>query len=295
MRKSITLRAFPADMPTLERVDLARRAGYDAVEINLEPTEEFPLETDPAVLVDLRREIERRGMAVSAVYCRDQWRRPITSLDLGTRDAGATILRRLVGAATALGADIVLVVPGAVDNRIFVQPPEIVPYRVAYDNALGVLREVLRDTAEPAGVRLAIENVWNKFLLSPLEFASFVDALGSPMAGAYFDVGNVLRTGFPQDWIGILGERIVAVQVKDFRLDVDTLAGFVGLLQGDVDWPAVRQALADIGYDGWITSEVLPAYRHSPERLIHETAAAIDAIFGTTGGGDAPEVRQRKG
>jgi hexulose-6-phosphate isomerase len=109
--------------------------------------------------------------------------------------------------------------------------------------------------------------------------ARFVDEIASPWAGVYFDVGNVLRTGFPEHWIPILGDRIRRVHFKDFRLAVDNLGGFVGLLQGDVDWPAVRGALVGIGYTGWVTGEVLPPYKFYGERLIHETSAGMDAIL----------------
>src|SRR5690606_34875711 len=127
--------------------------------------------------------------------------------------------------------------------------------------------------------QLLVENVWNKFLLSPLEMARFVDDLDSPLAGVYFDVGNILRTGFPEHWIEILGARIKRVHFKDFRLAVDTLGGFVGLLEGDVNWPAVVQALRRIGYDSWVTAEVLPAYHYHGEQLVHETSMKMDAIL----------------
>jgi L-ribulose-5-phosphate 3-epimerase len=282
MERSITLRAFPPGWDTLRRVRLAREAGFRGVELNLEPGLDHDLTASDAELAALRREIERLGCVVSAVYSRQQWHQPISSLDPVRRREGAAIIERLIEVAPILGTDIVLVLPGVVDNRIFVDPPEVVPYADAWRNAQSVLREVERPAGR-ARVRLALENVWGKFLLSPLEFARFVDELDSEWLGAYLDVGNALRTGFPEDWIAILGQRILNVQVKDFRRSVDTINGFVGLLQGDVDWLAVRDALNAIGYDGWITGEVLPHYAHAPERLIHETAAAIDAIFGPLG------------
>jgi hexulose-6-phosphate isomerase len=278
MRKSITLRAFPPGLTTLERVRLARAAGYQGVEINLEPGGEFTLDSSEGELAGLAREIRALGVEVSSAYSRQQWHIPITSEDPATRRKGQAIVEALVRAAEALGTDTVLIVPGAVDNGNFANPPEIVPYEAAYRNAQAVLREVAV-LAQQLGVCLAVENVWNKFLLSPLELARFVDELG-PAGGIYLDVGNVLRTGYPEDWIRIFGKRIRRVHVKDFRVGVDTLGGFVGLLEGDVNWPAVRAALEGIRYDGWLTAEVLPAYRYHGERLIYETSASIDAIFG---------------
>ncbi|HST03309.1 MAG TPA: sugar phosphate isomerase/epimerase family protein [Chloroflexia bacterium] len=280
MRKSITLRAFPAGMKTLERVEMARRAGYQGVEVNLEPAEEYTLDSSERELAALRKEIEARGMVVSAVYCREQWRYPISSQDASRCEQGRQIIEQLVRAAPILGTDTVLVVPGVVDNSVFVDPPEVIRYDLAYSMALSVIGELARTVCEQYQVCLALENVWGKFLLSPLEFARFIDAAGSRWVGAYFDVGNVLRTGYPEHWIPSLGQRIKRVHFKDFRQSVGNLQGFVNLLEGDVNWPAVRSALEEIGYDSWVTAEVLPAYRFHGERLVRETSASIDAILG---------------
>ena len=279
MRKAITLRAFPQGMTTLERVKLAKAAGFEGIEINLEPGEEFDLDADKDVLTKLRRNIEAVGMYVSSVYSRQQWSYPITSQNLITRKNGQEIITRLAWAATILGADAVLVIPGAVDNSIFVSPPEIVPYEIAYQNSQQTLIELASTVIDQYGVILAVENVWNKFLQSPLEFARFIDEIASPWIGIYFDVGNVLRFGYPEDWIPILGTRIKRIHLKDFRLSVDNIGGFVNLLEGDVNWPAVKKSLEYIDYNSWITAEVLPAYKHYGERLIFDTSAAIDEIF----------------
>lgn len=278
MKKSISLRCFPPSMSTQERVDLARDAGFDAVEVNLEPAQEFSLDSGPQELRRLEGIIERSGLRVSAVYNRQQWHYPINSLSADTRERGRSIVRGLVDAAQRFDAGTVLVLPGVVDNGIFVDPPERIPYRAAYDNALESLR-ILGEYAAPRGVTLGVENVWNKFLQSPLEFRELLVQVGLPSVAMYFDVGNVRRTGYPEDWIEVMSGYVHAVQVKDFRCAVDSIEGFVGLLQGDVDWPAVRQALERIGYDGWITGEVLPAYTHHGARLAYETSAAIDSIF----------------
>ncbi len=124
-------------------------------------------------------------------------------------------------------------------------------------------------------VVIAIENVWNKFLLSPLEMRDFIDSFKSNAVGAYFDVGNVLLIGYPEQWIRILGHRIKRVHVKDFKRSVGTVEGFVDLLEGDVDFTAVKEALADIGYDGYLTAELLPFTPGRPEK----TARAMKEIF----------------
>jgi hexulose-6-phosphate isomerase len=266
-------------MTTTQRLALARDAGFDAVEVNLEPSEEFGPHSSSADLRRLRELVDVHGLGISAVYNRQQWFHPVNSVDPTTRTAGSDIVRRLVDAAQVLDVETVLVLPGVVDNGLFVDPPERIPYEVAYANAVTAMR-TLGEQAAQARVTLAVENVWNMFLLSPLEFRAFLKEVGSPFVRMYLDVGNVRRTGFPEDWIRLLGGWIHAVQVKDFRCDVGSKEGFVGLLQGDVDWPAVRQALESVGYRGWITGEVLPAYTHHPDRLVFETRAAIESIFG---------------
>jgi len=280
MQKSLSLRMFPPDMPTQRRLDLAAAAGFSGVEINLEPWQEYSLATSDDELIALRRTVEARGLRVSTVYDREQWHYPMTSRDPSVRGHCIQIITALARAATILGADGVLIMPGAVDNRILAPQPEIVPYHLAYDNALGVMRELAVSAGERYRVHLAAENCPSKFLMSPLEFARFLDEIGSPWVGACFDTGNALWYGFPEHWIPVLGPRMNRVHLKDNR--VVTMGALVStpLLAGDVDWPAVRTALAAIGYDGWLTAEVFPHYSVHPERLIFDTSAAIDAIFG---------------
>ncbi len=247
--------------------------------MNLEPGEGVTLDSTKQELISFREKVEAAGLTVSAVYSRLEWSFPITSQIKEKRARGRAIIEGLAKAAPALGTDVVLTLPGAVDNSLFAADAEIVGYDIAYAAAQEVLDAIARGVASDVGVVLAVENTWNKFLLSPLEFARFVDELGSPWVAVYFDVGNALRTGVPQDWIRILGQRIKRVHLKDFRNSVGNLQGFVNLLEGDVDWPAVIMALEAVGYDSWLTAEVLPSYRHHWHRLIDGTAAAMDSIM----------------
>ena len=125
------------------------------------------------------------------------------------------------------------------------------------------------------GVTLGIENVWNKFLLSPLEMRDFIDSFASDMVGAYFDIGNVLLTGYPDQWIKILGKRIKRIHVKDFDTTVGTADGFVDLLKGSVDFEATKKALAEVDYDSYVTAEMIPYEPGRPEK----TAEAMKKIF----------------
>jgi L-ribulose-5-phosphate 3-epimerase len=279
MRKSLSLRMFPPEMDVLSRLDITREAGFDGVEVNLEPWWQYSLQSDDHELAALHRAIEARGLRVSTVYDREQWYYPMTSRDGTVRDRCRGIIAGLVRAAAILETDAVLVMPGAVDNRLMAPQPEIVPYADAYANALDVLSDLALNVCKGAQVNLVAENCPSKFLISPLEFAHFLDQIDSPWVGACFDTGNALWYGFPEHWIPALGTRIKRVHVKDNRVVTHGTVTATPLLAGDVDWPAVRDALYAIGYDGWLIAEIYPHYSFHPERLIFETSASMDAIF----------------
>lgn len=184
-------------------------------------------------------------------------------------------------AAHALGAGAILQIPGYVQVMWDPKSP-IVPYDVAYERSLAIYRE-LRTVAERHRITLCVENVWNRFLLSPLEMRQFVDQIGSPYVKAYFDVGNVLVNGFPEQWIRILGSRLGRVHLKDFKTAIGNLQGFVMLLEGNVNWREVMQALREVGYDGYLTAEYGP-YAHGPDVLLAHLSASMDAIIAMADG-----------
>ena len=279
MKKAITLRAFPAAMPTLDRCALARKTGFHGVELNLEPGLDVSPGSSDAELLALGHAVREMELEIASIYSREQWAYAITTADAERRQRGMDIIKRLIEVAALLGIGAVLVIPGAVDDSLFGKEPELVRYDVAYERAQAALAELLPFAAD-AGTMLAIENVPNKFLLSPLEMARFVDELAHPNIGVYLDVANTMMVGYPEQWIEILGERIVRVHVKGYRPEIGGMAGCTGMLQGAINWPAVAAALRTIAYDGYITSEVLPAYRYHPERLAYEASQAISAIFG---------------
>jgi hexulose-6-phosphate isomerase len=165
--------------------------------------------------------------------------------------------------AKAFGCDAVLLVPAIVT--------ETVGYGDAYKRSQDNIRRLL-PLAEEMRVIIAVENVWNKFLLSPLEFARYVDEFDSPWLKAYFDVGNVIVFGFAQDWIRTLGKRIVKIHLKDFKR-----SGYkwTNLLEGDVNWPEVRKALDEIGYRGFLTPEL----SGGDEAYLADLSKRIDRII----------------
>jgi hexulose-6-phosphate isomerase len=201
----------------------------------------------------------------------------LTHPDAKVREQGRDLVRRMINAAPVMGTDAILVVPGAVDV-FFMPDAPVIDYRDAWSRATDAIAS-LAPEAEKAGVKLGIENVWNRFLLSPMEMAQFVDQFKSKAVGAYFDVGNVMLLGYPEQWIRILGSRIIRVHVKDFKRAVGNANGFVDLLGGDVNWPGVTKALREIGYNGFVTAEMIPAYTHYPEVLIENTGRAMRAIL----------------
>ena len=268
-------------MTTVRRLDLASDAGFEGIELNLEPWQEYSPDTDRDTLLKLRDEVERRGLLVTAVYDREQWYFPMSSANPDRRERCRGIIERLGTAANLLGADTVLVMPGAVDNSILAPEPEIVPYDQAYENSRRMLRDLALSVGERFGVHLAIENCPGKFLVSPLEFVQFLDEIDSPWVSAYFDVGNALWYGYPEHWIPILGSRIHRVHLKDNTLLSNGAVVAAPLLAGDVNWPEIARALERTKYDSWLTAEVLPPYRYFGESLIHETSVKIDSIFGT--------------
>lgn len=276
---SINMRAFPASVPMEECLKVAKDAGFDAVEVNFEQGLAYDLDSSDAQVNRLRCHVEDCGLRVSGVYSRQQWMNPITSADPATVERGKEIIRRLAQCAEILDTESVLVVAGGVDVSLFSPGEPAVRYDTAYERAQMVLSELLAElSARSSGVQLCVENVWNKFLLSPLEMRHFIDQMGSRAAGVYFDVGNILLYGFPEQWILILGDRIRRVHLKDFERAVGTVHGFTGLLSGDVNWPEVRDALIKVGYTSYLTAEVSP-YRRHPFRSVYDAAAAIRDVM----------------
>jgi len=282
MKKSISYWSFPGGLDgsksVAEAFAEAKAAGFEAVEVCLSETGDVSLASSEADLARVKRAAEDAGVEIASVACGLYWNWSLTADDAAARSKAMDISRKLLATAAALGTDAVLVVPGAVD--VFFDPAAgVVPYADVYKRATDAIGALLPD-AEAARVVIGVENVWNKFLLSPVEIAQFVDQFNSPWVGAYLDVGNCMFIGYPADWIRVLGRRIKRVHFKDFRRDVGTAGGFVDLLAGDVEWPDVIKALQEVGYDGPVTAEMIPGYKHYPEVLIENTSRAMDAILG---------------
>ncbi|MBI4875090.1 MAG: sugar phosphate isomerase/epimerase [Acidobacteria bacterium] len=246
-----------------ERFRLARAVGFEDVELATTP--------DPKEAEAAKKAADSAGIRIHSVMNQAHWQFPLSSPD------PAVVAKSIQGMETSLqnaklwGAGTVLLVPAVVNKDI--------GYKDAWDRSIQAVRKLL-PLAEKLKVVIGIENVWNKFLLSPLEFAQYVDQFKSPYVKAYFDVGNILLYGFPQDWIRTLGKRIVKLHFKDFSFRRDpsikkSVADFCALREGDLDWKAVHAALTEIGYKGTATVE-LPG---GDEAYLREVSRRVDLIL----------------
>lgn len=256
---------------------LAKAAGFDGIELALNETGSMGLGFNEEDINKYKAAAAEIGIEISSLATGLYWSYSLTSNSEEIREKAKAVVRKQLDMAALLGVDTILVVPGAVGVD-FVPGSEVVDYDVAYERALSAIKE-LAPYAEKKKVYIGLENVWNKFLLSPLEMRDFIDKTGSEYVGSYLDVGNIIYSGYPEQWIKILGNRIRKVHFKDFKREVGTLAGFVDLLSGDVNYPAVVEALEKIGYDSYVTAEVFP-YKYYAEQLIYSASQAMDKILG---------------
>jgi len=277
MKKSISGWCFPGKT-IKEMMDETKSAGFDGIELTLEETGETGMEASPEKWTEIRAYAEKIGLAIPSVATGLLWHYPLTSDCEQTREKGIKVVEKQLEMAQALGADTILVIPGGVDAR-FIPEYKTVPYDKAYDRAFEAIMR-LKNIAEEKKIYIGIENVWNLFLMSPLEMRDFIDKIGSPYVGAYFDVGNVVATGYPEQWIRILGKRICKVHFKDYRIAVGSIDGFVDLLSGDVNWPEVMAAFKEVGYDDWVTAEMIPPYVFYPEQNVINACGAMKRILG---------------
>jgi len=256
-----------AQRPIADAMQEAKRLGFDAIELAVASKGVLTHEATQAQCDDIVAKANEIGIEISSLASGENWTCSPTSNDPDVRQNSIQFNRMAIQIAKWLGTDAYLYVPGAVDV-FFLPEAEVIPYDVCLQRAGEAIHQIL-PTAKEAGVALCIENVWNKFLLSPIEMRDFIDRFHAQAVGVYFDVGNVLLTGYPDQWIRILGRRIKRVHVKDFKRSVGTVEGFVDLLEGDVDFEAIKAALVDIGYDGYVTAEMLPFELGRPEKTAH--------------------------
>lgn len=272
MKKGINIWSFPQGMKIEECMRIAKDAGFEGIELALDEVGEINLASGEKDVLKFKQMAEDIGIEISGLATGLYWKYPFTSNSKETREKAEEICKTQIEFASILGVDAILVVPGYVGVD-FAPESEVIEYDIAYQRALESLT-LLSSEAEKCNIYIGVENVWNKFLLSPIEMRDFIDKTNSSYVGAYVDVGNIIYIGYPEHWIKVLGKRIKKVHVKDYKRQ----GCFVDLLAGDVNYPKVIEALEEIGYDGYLNAEMSP-YRNYPTQIIYNTSKSMDRIL----------------
>jgi hexulose-6-phosphate isomerase len=238
IKKALQISMLPKELSYADRMKLVRTVGFEAIE--------GQTVTDQHEAEEIKKAADDAKVRIHSVMNMAHWENPLSSSDPAVVEKSLEGMRTSLHNAKLWGAETVLLVPAVVDPQV--------TYREAWTRSQKQIRKLI-PLAEELKVIIAIEEVWNKFLLSPLEMPKYVDEFQSPWVKSYFDVGNVVLYGYPQDWIHNLGKRIAKVHIKDFKRLEDGYR-WVNLGDGDIDWAAVRKAFADVGYTGYATTEL---------------------------------------
>ena len=258
--KAACIGIFPRDISVMDKFKMAAAAGFTGIEPNTIKT--------PEEVAEYKTASETTGVKIHSIMNSDHWRFPLTDNDPEVVAKSVDCIKTSMQNAKELGADAILLVPGIVTAQV--------GYAQVYKRSQETIRTELLPMARELDIVIAIENVGNRFLMSPLEFAQYIDDFDCPYVKAYFDVGNVTRYGYPQDWIRILGERLVKVHVKKFEPGREHLAFDPEDRRTEgIDWPDVRKALDDVSYKGYVSAEV----RGGSEENVKEISARMDKIF----------------
>lgn len=263
MKVGLSCLVTPREWTFDEMLERTKAAGYEALELIITDEGDITLHTSGSDLANLASRAADAGMALESL-CPAFSTAPkdLMTNDDAVRSQSLDTVRRCLDVAQGLGIDTILLTLGSLPPGLY--------YHEAYANALQSMQR-LAPYAEEVGVNLAIEYVWNRFLLSPMEFARFCDECASPRIGFYFDPGNMAIFGYPEHWVRICGRHLMKVHMKDFKREG---AQWPPLLEGDVDFAAVMAELRKIGYDGALLSEVSPGIAS-----LEETAQAIRKIM----------------
>jgi L-ribulose-5-phosphate 3-epimerase len=236
--KAVEFNMLPKSLSIIDAFQLAKECGFEEIECPTTPEESKAEEMLAAS--------RKTGLRIHSVMNQAHWSFPLSSPDPAVVEKSLEGMRASLANAKMWAADTVLLVPAVVNAEV--------SYAQAWERSQRQIRKLIPIAAE-SKIVIGIEEVWNKFLLSPLEFARYIDSFESPWVKAYFDVGNVAISGYPQDWIRVLGKRIVKLHIKDFKFERN-LASWVSLKEGQIDWHAVHAALEAIKYKGTATVEL---------------------------------------
>jgi hexulose-6-phosphate isomerase len=260
IKKAVQIEMLPKEMSYADRFKLAGDVGFEGVE--------GQTAEDPKVAEEIKKASEDAKVPIHSVMNMAHWDHPLSSSDPEIVKTSLEKMKISLHNAKLWGAETVLLVPGVVNADT--------TYEDAWTRSQKNIRTLI-PLAEELKIKICIEEVWNKFLLSPLEMRKYVDEFNSPWIRQYFDVGNVVLYGYPQDWIHTLGKRFAKVHLKDFKMGKGwdpVTARFVNLGDGDIDWAAVRKAFADVGYTGWTTTEL----EGGDEAYLRDVAKRVDKL-----------------
>lgn len=244
LKKGLGFGMIKEDLSLVDKFKLVKDLGFDGVELN------SPVDFNISEVLSAK---EKSGIELPSVVNKDHWQKPLSDPDPQVREECIKSVAKSLEEVKAFGGDTVLVVPGVVNENV--------SYEQAYITALDSFRKLI-PYAEKTGMQIAVENVWNNFLLSPLEAKRFVDEINHPLIGWYFDIGNILRYGWPEHWIKTLNNRIMKLHIKEFSRKIMNEEGLrkgfgVELLEGDNNWPVVMQSIREINHKGgWLIAEV---------------------------------------
>lgn len=244
IKKGLGFWMIKEELSLLDKFKLVKDLGFDGIEFN------SPLDLPLKELLEAR---DKTGVEIPSTVNKDHWGKPISDPDPAIRQFTIDSMARSLEQTKELGGDTVLLVPGVVSDTV--------SYKTAYDNALDSIRKMIPH-AEKTGVKIALENVWNNFIFSPIEAKDFLDKIDHPLVGWYFDLGNILRYGWPDHWLEVLGDKVFKLHVKEYSKKIMNEQGLgkgfnVELTQGDVNWSQVMKTIKNINYKGqYMTLEV---------------------------------------
>jgi len=256
IKKGVLLEMLPSKLGYADRMKMARDVGFEVVQAPTTPNEHEAEE--------IKKAADGANVRIDSVMNMDHWQYPLSSSDPAVVEKSLAGMRTSLHNAKLWRSDAVLLVPAVVNPQT--------SYRDAWSRSQAQVRKLL-PLAEELKIVIAIEEVWNKFLLSPLEMAAYIKESQSPWVRAWFDVGNVLLYGYPQDWIRTLGKSIVKVHLKDFKRRENGYE-WVNLGDGDVDWAAVRDAFREIGYAGSAITEL----KAGDEAYLRDVSGRVDRL-----------------
>ncbi|MCB0685227.1 MAG: sugar phosphate isomerase/epimerase [Saprospiraceae bacterium] len=261
-KKSLKFGMIKEDISLLDKFKLVKELGFDGVELD------SPNDLNEKDILMAR---DKSGIMLPGVINSIHWKSPLSDPDPAVRKICTDSMIDALNKCKLYGGTTVLLVPAVVNKDV--------SYADAWKRSVEEIKKILPE-AHKTGIKIAIENVWNNFLLSPMEAAHYIDQFDSDHIGWYMDVGNIVRYGWPEQWISTLGPRILKVDVKEYsrkkQQEEGIWKGFsVEIGDGDCDWANVNKALKDIGYSGWGSAEVPGGDR----ARLEEISQRMDAIF----------------